>query len=146
MSSPAKGTALRLIIPEQSSPRVVSTLGPTSKFESRNLLLSAGRLTTDDLVRNIRELTRLKDDLLHTMRQLGIPRQADKTGNSIIDYEKLIAESKDKLEKERKQYQVTQSQIETLERQIEEARKQGSKLFEMVEAGFSSAEPLSTQG
>ncbi len=146
MSSPAKGTALRLVVPEQLSSRITSMLGPNTKFQSTTLVLTAGRLTTEQIVSNIRELTRLRDDLLHTMRQLGIQRQPAKSKEANFDYASLLKEGKGELEETRRQHQETQSRIEELERQIDDAKKQRAKISEVAEAGFTSGEALSSRG
>ncbi len=133
-------------MPEPTSSKVSSILGPSARLQSTTLVLTAGRLTTEQIVSNIREFTRLRDELLHTMRQLGIQRLAGKSNDSSFDYASLLREGKVQLEETRRQNQETQARIEALERQIEDARKQGSKISEVAEAGFTSGDALSSQG
>ncbi len=146
MSSTPKGTALRLVMPEPRSSKISSILGPGAKLQSATLVLTAGRLTTEQIVNNIREFIRLRDDLLHTMRQLGIQREPGKSNDSKFDYASLLKDGKAQLEESRRQNQEAQSGIEVLERQVEDARKQISKLSEVAEAGFTSGDALSSQG
>lgn len=146
MSAQARGTTLRLIAPQNSSAKIVSSLGPRTKLESTNIVLTAGQLSTEDMVRNIRELTRLRDELSHTLRQLGIPRAPRKNLLESPNFDQIVSEGQKELEVNRRRFQETQSRIETIERQIEETRKQSARISELIQAGFSSGEALSRQG
>ncbi len=146
MSNTTRGAVLRLIMPQDSSAKIVSSLGPSAKVDSTSLILRSGRLTTEDIVRNIREFTRLRDELLHTLRQLGIPREPRKGMLENPDYELLLSETQKQLEDKRRHYQEAQTRVESLERQIEDMKKQIGQLGEVAEAGFVSGEALSKRG
>lgn len=146
MSSSAKGTVLRLLTPWVSSSTILANLGPLAKVQSTNLVLTSGRLTTEGIVRTIRELARLRDELLHTMRQLSIPRDPRRSGLENPDYEELLGEAQKQLEEKRKLHQETQARIESLQRQIEDVRKQTARVSELDEAGFASTEAFSAHG
>ena len=146
MSSSAKGTVLRMLTPWDSSSTILANLGPLAKVESTSLVLTSGRLTTEGIVRTIRELTRLRDELLHTMRQLSIPRHAGKTSLQNPDYGRLLGEAQEQLDMRRRSYQETQARTEALQRQTEDIRKQAARISEIVEAGFASTEAFSAPG
>ncbi len=146
MSNTTKGAVLRLIMPQDSSAKMVSSLGPSAKVESTSLVLRSGRLTTEDIVRNIREFTRLRDELIHTLRQLGIPREPRKGMLENPDYGLILSEAQKQLEDRRKRLQETQARVEGLDRQIEESKKQVGRLGEVADAGFVSEEALPKQG
>jgi prefoldin subunit 5 len=140
MAATAKGNTLRLIMPKGSSTSIVSTLGPSAKFESSDTILSAGRLTTDKLVSYIRDYSRLRDELLHTIRQLGMSRSARTASTQPSEYAIYLGRARDELDEKKAAYQEIQSRIEMLEKQIEEAKKQASRIQEVIQAGFSSTD------
>ncbi len=146
MSAQSKGTALRLIAPKNSSAKIMSSLGPNVKLESTDLVLSGGRLTTEEMVLNIRDLNRLRDELLHALRQLGIARGPQKNLIEMPDFSRLVSEGQKRLEDNRGQYQEIQSRIESLQRQLEETKKQIAKISELVEGGFTSDDAFSKSG
>ncbi len=94
MSTASKGTTLRLIMPKDASTRVVAALGATAKFESSDTILSAGRLTTDKLVGNIKDYSRLRDELFHTIRQLGVARNARTASTPTGDYADYLSKTR----------------------------------------------------
>src|SRR6266702_1144833 len=140
MSSAAKGTTLRLIMPKESSTRVVAALGTTAKFESSDTILSAGRLTTDKLVGYIKDYSRLRDELFHTIRQLGVARNARTASTPIDDYADYLSKTREGLEEKKSEYQEIQSRIDGLDKQIDEARKQLTRTNEVIQAGFNTTD------
>ncbi len=146
MSNPSKGTTLRLIIPKDMSNSVLASLGPTSKVESSDTILSAGKMTTDQIATIIKESTRLKDELLHTLRQLGLARNPRAAATRTRDYPTTLSEARNELDQKRAQYQDLQSGIETLEREIEETKKQANRISEVEQAGFASTEISFSKG
>jgi predicted nucleic acid-binding Zn-ribbon protein len=140
MSTAVKGTTLRLIMPKDYSKKVVATLGPTAKFESSDTILSAGRLTTDKLVGYIKEYSRLRDELFHTIRQLGLSRNARTASSQPGDYAIFLGNAREELDQRKSGYQEVQSRVESLEKQIDEAKKKVSRINEIIQAGFSSAD------
>ncbi len=146
MSTIPKGTTLRLIMPKDSSTRVMATLGPTAKVESRDTVLSGGRLTTDQMVSNIREYSRLRDELFHTIRQVGLTRNARAASSEPSDHATVLVEAREELDEKKASHQDLQSRIENLEKQIDEAKKQISRISEITQAGFSSADIAFAKG
>ncbi len=146
MSAPAKSSALRLILPKNSSGKILASLGPTVKLESKETVLTAGRLTIDDIVKQVKEYARLRDELLHTMRLLGVAREPEIGGQAAPDYSSRLSEAQRQLDTYRGRHQELQSRIETLERELEETKKQLSKLSELGQTGFGPAEVSSRGG
>jgi len=140
MSTASKGTTLRLIMPKDSSTRVVAALGATAKFESSDTILSAGRLTTDKLVGYIKEYSRLRDELFHTIRQFGVARNARTASTPMDDYAGYLSRTKGGLEEKKSEYQEIQSRIDSLEKQIDEAKKQLIRTNEVIQAGFNTTD------
>ena len=77
MSSVSKTSTLRIIVPKILAQRAISSLGPLGKVEAQELILDTGRMTTDDVVRHIKEYTKLRDGISQTFRQLGIERKPE---------------------------------------------------------------------
>src|SRR5215470_10134594 len=102
-------------MPKDSSPRVVAALGPTTKFESSDTVLSAGRLTTDKLVGYIKEYSRLRDELFHTIRQLSLARNAKAASESLGSFSEYISKAREELEEKKSEYQEIQSRADDLE-------------------------------
>ncbi len=127
-------------MPKGSSTSIVSTLGATAKIESSDTVLSAGRLTTEKLVSYIKDYSRLRDELLHTIRQLGLTRIARTASTQPSEYASYFARARDELDQKKAEYQEIQSRIDGLEKQIEEAKKQASRIAEIIQAGFSSTD------
>jgi uncharacterized protein YlxW (UPF0749 family) len=146
MSATPKGTTLRLILPKDSSGKILASLGTSAKVESKDLTLSADRLTTEMIVRNIKEYMRLRDELLHTLRQLGLPREPRVGSPQVQNHQEALAETRKVLDENRSLYQELQSSIEDLQRQIDEAKKQSSRISEILQAGFPSSEVVSATG
>ena len=137
MSTAAKGTTLRLIMPKDFSTKVVAALGPTAKFESSDTVLSVGQLTTEKLVAYIKDYARLRDELFHSIRQLGLTRNARTASFQPADYAGFLAKAREELEQRKVAYQEIQSRIENLEKQIDDAKKKVSRISEVILAGFS---------
>src|SRR5213593_1658437 len=140
MSTASKGTTLRLIMPKDASTRLVAALGATAKFESSDTILSAGRLTTDKLVGYIKDYSRLRDELFHTIRQLSVARNARTASTPISDYAGYLSKTKEGLEEKKSEYQEIQSRIDSLDKQIDEARKQLTRIREVIQAGFHATD------
>jgi len=135
LSTAPKGTTLRLLVPKDSAERVLSSLGPTAKLERRDLVLSGDRMTTDDIVKQIRDLSRLRDDILHSIRQFGVQRDPRGTVQTPGNLSGFLAEVREDLENGRSQYQELQSKIESLQRQLDAVEKQINILEEIGRAG-----------
>src|SRR3989442_1394610 len=140
MSAQPKGTTLRLLAPKDSTQRILSNLGTTARLETRDFVLSGNKLTTAEIVNQIRDLSRLRDELLHSLRQFGVQRDPKGTGQMPEDLAMLVAEAKEELENRRTQYQELQSKTESLQRQLDSVGKQVSILEEVGRTGFTSPE------
>ncbi len=133
-------------MPKDSSSRILASLGQAGKIESSDTVLSAGNMTTDQIVTLIKESTRLKDELLHALRQFGLVRNPRAAFVRTSDYSTTLSEARKELDEKRARYQDVQSQVETLEREIEEAKKQVSRISEVAQAGFASADIAFSKG
>ncbi len=129
-----------------STEKVLSNLGPTAKLEKRDIVLSSNRLTTEEIVKQIRDLSRLRDELLHSMRQFGVQRDPKGPVQIPDDLARLLAEAQEELESRRTQYKESQSKIESLQRQLDAAGKKVSILEEVGRTGFTSPEVSSDAG
>ncbi len=138
--SASKGAVLRIIAPKDSFNKVLASLGPSAKTESWNSVLEGGRQTTDEIVKNIRDYTRLRDELLHAIRQLGVARESKARELEPQDYSDRFSETQKQLQAYRGQYQELQSRIEALGRELEEIKKQQARLAELAETGFGLGE------
>lgn len=137
---------MRLILPKNSSGKILASLGPTVKLESKETVLTAGRLTTDDIVKQVKEYARLRDELLHAMRVLGVAREPEIGGQAASDYSTRLSEAQRQLDTYRERHGELQSRIEALERELEEIKKQLSKLSELGQTGFGPTEVSSSGG
>ncbi len=146
MSAASKGIILRLIMPKDSATRILATLGPAAKAESKELTLGVQKLTTDEIVGFIRDYTHLRDELLHSLRQYPVQRNPKHTSLAPVDFSWLLGSARKGLDATRTRFQELQSKIESFERQVEETRKQASILEGITGAGFTTREVLSEGG
>ena len=103
-------------------------------------------MTTDDIVKQIRVLSRLRDDVLHSIRQFGVQRDTRGTVQTPGNLSGFLAEVREDLENGRSQYQELQSKIESLQRQLDAVEKQINILEEIGRAGFTSPETSGDAG
>jgi len=100
-------------------------------------VLSPGRLTTDEIAKYIREFARLRDETLHTIRLLGVPRKANNSVEPLSDPGRKLDEYWKQLDQIRNEYRESQSRIEKLEREVEDAKKTIGLINQILETGFA---------
>src|SRR2546425_679402 len=136
MSTTTKGSVLRIILPRKESRNLLAQLGSSQKLERREIVLSPGRLTTDEIAKYIREFARLRDETLHTIRLLGVPRKAKNSVEPLSDPSRKLDEYWKQLDQIRNDYRESQSRIEKLEREVEDAKKRIGLIDQILETGF----------
>jgi len=138
LSSPAKSSVLRAILADDASVRIATALGTPGKTESRKIALSSGQLTTEQIVGRIKELSKLRDEILQVMRQLNLTREAAPSSVDQLDYDSELESSKRELEEARNEYQEVQGKIEKVQRQIDESKKKIAARTELSQTGFAT--------
>ena len=146
MSSPAKITILRAILPNDASAKAALGLGTFSKTESRSVTLTSGQMTTEALVGRIKELSKLREEILQVMRQLNLTREAGPSSVDQFDYDEEIEAAHEELDKIRNQYQEIQGKIETVQRQVDDSKKKIAALTEISQTGFAADQLESEAG
>src|SRR2546423_9531507 len=123
MSTPAKNSVLRAILADDAAVKMVTALAAPGKTESKKIALTSGKMTTEEIVRRIKELSKLRDEILQVMRQLNLRREAAPTMVDQLDYDSDLETAKRKLEEVRNEYQEVQGKIEKIKRPIDESKK-----------------------
>src|SRR5207249_4921657 len=72
MSTPAKNGVLRAILADDTSVKMITALTTPGKTESKKIALTFGQLTTEQIVNRIKELSKLRDEILQVMRQVSL--------------------------------------------------------------------------
>jgi vacuolar-type H+-ATPase subunit I/STV1 len=137
MSALAKATVLRALLPNDVSSKTNLGLGTLSKTESKDVTLASGQMTTESMVGRIKELSKLRDEILQVMRQLNLTREARSSPVDRLDYDKEIETTRQELDELRNQHQEIQGKIENVQRQIDDCRKRIVALTEVSAAGFA---------
>ena len=138
MSSPAKSIVLRAILADDSSVKIVMSLGTLGKTESKRVPLSSGKLTTEQIVGGIKELSKLRDEILQVMRQLNLAREGNPSLVDQLDYDSELESARRELDEARSQYQEVQGRIEKVQRQIDDSKKRIATLSEISQTGFET--------
>ena len=146
MSSPAKSSVLRAILADDASVKMVTALGAKGKTESKKIALSSGRLTTEQIVSRIKELSKLRDEILQVMRQLGLQREAASSAVDQLDHDSELESAKRELDEARNECQEVQGKVENIQRQIDESKKIVAVLTEISQTGFTTDQLESEAG
>src|SRR3989442_428032 len=136
MSTTTKGSVLRIILPRKESRNLLAQLGSSQKLERREIVLSPGRLTTREIAKYIRDIARLRDETLHTIRLLGAPRQARNSVEPVSDPGRKLDEYWKQLDQMRNEYRDLQSRVEKLEREVDDSKKRIGLINQIIETGF----------
>src|SRR2546425_12622166 len=102
MSTPAKNTVLRAILADDASVKVATALGTPGKTESNTIPLTSGQLTTEQIVGRIKELSKVRDEIVQVMRQLNLTREASPSAVDQLDYDSELESAKRELDETRK--------------------------------------------
>jgi vacuolar-type H+-ATPase subunit I/STV1 len=145
MSVPGKITILRAILPNDASTESLG-LGTFSKTESRSITLTSGQMTTEALVGRIKQLSKLRDEILQVMRQVNLTREGSPGLIDKLDYDSELELARQELDESRNQYQEVQGRTEKVQRQIDETRKRITALTEINQTGFATDQLESNAG
>jgi len=146
MSTPAKNSVLRAILADDGSVKMATALGAHGKTESKKIALISGQLTTEQIVGRIKELSKLRDDILQTMRQFNLAREAAPSSADQLDYDSELESAKRELDEARNEYQDLQGKIEKIQRQIDDSKKKIATLTEISQTGFATDQLESEAG
>ena len=113
------------------------------KVDAQELVLDTGRMTTEDVVRYIKEYAKLRDGVSQTLRQLGIERKSESAIPETSDMKTTGSEAETQAAEARSEYQKILSSVETADRQVQEIEKQVSTLEQLKGTGFSFDEIMS---
>lgn len=138
MSSPAKNSVLRAILADDASVKIATALGTPGKTKSKRIPLTSGQLTTEQIVGRIRELSKLRDEMLQVMRQLDLTREAAPSTVDQLDYDVELELARRELDDDRNEYQEVQGKIEKIQRRIDESKKKIAALTETSQTGFAT--------
>ncbi len=138
MSTPAKNSVLRAILADDASVKMATALGTPGKTESKRIPLTSGQLTTEQIVGRIKELSKLRDEILQVMRQLNLTREAGPSEVDQLDYDGERESARRELDEARTQYQEVQARIDSIQRQIDDSKKRTVALTEISQTGFAA--------
>src|SRR5712664_4902277 len=138
MSTPAKNTLLRAILADDASVKIATALGTPGRTESKRIQLTSGHLTTEQIVGRIKELSKLRDEILQVMRQLNLTREAGTGTVDQLSYDTELESAKRELDEARNEYQEVQGKIAKIQRQIDDSRKRIAALTEISQTGFAT--------
>src|SRR3989442_13831720 len=117
---------------------MATALGIPRKIESKRIPLTSGQLTTEQIVGRIKELSKLRDEILQVMRQLNLTREAGPSVGEQLDYDSELESAKRELDEARNQYQEVQGRIDKIQRQIDDSKKKIAALTEIAQTGFAT--------
>jgi vacuolar-type H+-ATPase subunit I/STV1 len=146
MSTSAKNSVLRAILADEVSVKMATALGIPGKTESKRIPLTSGKLTTEQIVGRIKELSKLRDEILQVMRQLNLTREAGPSLVDELDYDSELESAKRELNESREKYQELQGKIEKIQRQIDDSKKKITALTELSQTGFATNQVESDAG
>ena len=138
MSTPAKNSVLRAILADDAAVKMVTALAAPGKTESKKIALTSGKMTTEQIVNRIKELSKLRDEILQVMRQLNLTREAAPSTGDQLEHDSELESAKRELDEARNEYQEVQGKIEKIQRQIDESKKKVAALTEISQTGFST--------
>src|SRR2546427_2368394 len=146
MSTPAKNSVLRAILADDAAVKMVTALAAPGKTESKKISLTSGKMTTEQIVNRIKELSKLRDEILQVMRQLNLTREAAPSTGDQLEYDSELESAKRELDEARNEYQEVQGKIEKIQRQIDESKKKVAALTEISQTGFATDQLESESG
>src|SRR3989442_6331699 len=138
MSSTAKITVLRAVLPNDASARTALALGTPGKTESTNVTLSSGDMTTEAIVSRIKELSKLRDEIVQVMRQLNLTREASPSEVDQLDYDSELESARLELDEARGKDQEGQGRIDKIQKLIDDSKKGIAALTEISQTGFAT--------
>jgi hypothetical protein len=146
MSTPTKNTVLRAILADDASVKMATALGTPGKMDSKRIPLTSGQLTTEQIVGRIKDLSKLRDEILQVMRQLNLTREAGPGTVDQLNYDSELESAKRELDEARNQYQEVQGGIDKIQREIDDSKKRIAALTEISQTGFATDQLESAAG
>lgn len=146
MSSPAKDTVLRAILADDASVKTAKALGVPGKTDARVIPLTSGQLTTEQIVTRIKELSKLRDEILQVIRHLTLTRESGPSPTGQPSYDSEVESARRELEETRNQYQELQGRVDKIQREIDDLRKRTAVLTEISQTGFATDQLESEAG
>jgi chromosome segregation ATPase len=146
MSTPAKNSVLRAILADDAAVKMVTALAAPGKTESKKIALTSGKMMTEQIVNRIKELSKLRDEILQVMRQLNLTREAASSSGDRVEYDSDLESAKRELDEARTEYQEVQGKIEKIQRQIDDSKKRIAALTEISQTGFATDQLESEAG
>ena len=146
MSSPAKETVLRAILADDASVKTAKALGTPGKTEAKVIPLTSGQLTTEQIVTRIKELSKLRDEILQVMRQLNLTRESGPSPTEQPSYDSEMESARRELEETRNESQELQGRVDKIQREIDDLRKRIAALTEISQTGFATDQLESEAG
>ena len=143
MSSPAKTIVLRAILPNDPSVRT-ALAREAAKVESDTLTLSSEKMTTETIVGRIKELSKLRDEIIQVIRQLSIPREPETEPTDQLSHYVELDTIREEIDDSRSRCQEIRGKIDGIQKQIDDYKKLISGLTELSRTGFT-AEQLETE-
>jgi hypothetical protein len=138
VSTPAKTTILRAVVPSDAAAKTALALGTQDKMQSKEVTLTSRGLTTEAIVGRIKELSKLRDEILQAMRQLNLTREDGPSPTDELDYDSEPESTGRELDEIRNQFQEVQEGIEKIQRQIDDSKKKIAALTEISQTGFAT--------
>jgi prefoldin subunit 5 len=130
-------------VPKILAQRTLTSLGPLGTTDAKELVLTTGGLTTDNIVRYIREYSKLKDEIGQTVRQLGIERDPEPATPVISDLRAGYSDTESQVADARVEYQTLQGKIDAVDRQLQEVDRRLQAADQLKATGFSYEEMMS---
>jgi predicted translin family RNA/ssDNA-binding protein len=146
VSNPAKNSVLRAILSDDASIKMATALGTPGRTDSNKIPLTSEQLTTEQIVGRIKELSKLREEILQVMRQLNLTREAAPSSVDQIDYNAELESVRQELERTRNMYQEVQGRIEKIQRHIDGSKKRIAALTEISQTGFATDQLESEAG
>ncbi len=137
MSNVAKTSTLRVILPKSLAERTVTALGPFGKADTQEIVLSTGGLTTEIVVRYIKDYAKLRDEFGQTFRQLGIERQPESATPELSKLRTGYSEAEGLISEARGAFQKLQAELERVDRQVLDLEKQLASVDQIRATEFS---------
>jgi vacuolar-type H+-ATPase subunit I/STV1 len=100
-------------------------------------------LTTENIVRYIREYTKLRDEIGQTVRQLGIERDPEPATPEFSDLKAGYSEVESQAAEARIEFQKHQAKLDNIDRELQEVDRKVLAFDQLKATGFSLEEMMS---
>lgn len=142
MSTAVKATTLRALMAREEA-QMTTSLAALGKVDAREVIVGTGGLTTEGVVQEIKAYSKLRDEVVQALRQLGIDRKPQVASPNITHLKSAYTTVQNQAGEARGEYQQLASDLSGVERQALEVDKQIATVEQLKATGFSSDEMLS---